>query len=200
MDTDDSEPLLLIPNGYPVWIDVAQATIGGAATAMRFELPLHAHNLPLMHRRETKLIVALAGELDVRVGRRRIALLKEGQAIKLEAGAAHRIHQFGMAPSTVGVVLWPGAVEHAFRELAAAASIQGYQRHTMIEILARYDVVWANESQEVGSETITGRPLNQWFSELPEAVAKRVESKWGRWRQHVESDDPDRTDPLVCGK
>lgn len=96
-----------MPNGYPVWIDVAQASIGGAGTAMRFVLPLHAHNLPLMHRLETKLVVALKGELDVRVGRQRIALLKEGDAIKLGVGVAHRIHQHGMCPSTVLILLPP---------------------------------------------------------------------------------------------
>lgn len=185
MYVEDSEPLLLIPNGYPLWIDVAEASIGGAATAMRFVLPVHAHNLPLMHRRETKLIVALEGELDVRVGRKRIALLKEGHAIKLPAGAAHRIHQSGTAPSTVGVVLWPGSVEHAFRELAAAASRHAYQRRNMIEILARYDVVWANESQEDDPESVMARPLNQCFFELPEAVARLVELKWGRYRQRA---------------
>lgn len=187
MYVEDSEPLLLIPNGYPVWIDVTESSIGGAATAMRFVLPVHAHNLPLMHRREAKLIVALEGELDVRVGQKRIALLKEGHAIKLQAGAAHRIHQYGTAPSTVGVVLWPGSVEHAFRELAAAASIHPYQRQHMVEILARYEVVWTTESQEADSEPVTARPLHQWFCELPEAVAKRVELKWGSWRSHHSS-------------
>ncbi|WP_263487890.1 hypothetical protein [Pseudomonas sp. REP124] len=41
---------------------------------MRFELPLHAHNLPLMHRQETRLVVALKGELKIRAGRQRLEL------------------------------------------------------------------------------------------------------------------------------
>ena len=69
---------------------------------MRFVLPLHAHNLPLLHRRETKLMVALKGGLDIRAGRRRIALLEEDEAIKLDTGIAYRIHQYGPVPGTVG--------------------------------------------------------------------------------------------------
>jgi mannose-6-phosphate isomerase-like protein (cupin superfamily) len=98
MNVENSEALLLIPNGYPVWIDVAQATIDGTGTAMRFVLPLHAHNLPLMHRQESKLVVALDGELEIRAGRQRMALLQQGEAIKLDPGIAHRIHQHGAGP------------------------------------------------------------------------------------------------------
>ncbi|MGY2184583.1 hypothetical protein [Pseudomonas sp. SDO5591_S426] len=46
---------------------------------MRFVLPLHGQNLPLLHRQETKLVVALEGQLDIRAGRQRIALLEEGE-------------------------------------------------------------------------------------------------------------------------
>lgn len=53
--------LLLVPNGYPVWIDVAQASIAGVGTAMRVVLPVHGHNLPLIHRHETKLVVDSKG-------------------------------------------------------------------------------------------------------------------------------------------
>jgi hypothetical protein len=69
MKVANSEAKLLIPNGYPVWIDVAQVCIGGEGTAMRFVLPLDGHNLPLLHRQETKLVVALEGQLDIRAGR-----------------------------------------------------------------------------------------------------------------------------------
>ncbi|MBN3968826.1 hypothetical protein IMW75_26675 [Pseudomonas gregormendelii] len=180
MNVDNSEALLLIPEGYPVWIDVPQASIGGAGTAMRFDLPLHGHNLPLLHHRETKLVVALEGLLDIRAGRRRIALLKEGEAVKLNPGFAHRIHQHGEVPSTVGAVLWPGVVEQAFRELAAAAVQNSYQRNDMIEILARYDVVWATQSHEYDLESIRVLPFRDWLGDLPEALAKALESKWGK--------------------
>jgi mannose-6-phosphate isomerase-like protein (cupin superfamily) len=186
MYVEDSEPLLLIPNGYPVWIDVPQATVGGLATAMRFVLPLHAHNLPLMHRQETKVIVALQGELEVRVGRERLAFLKEGEAVKLDAGVAHRIHQHGATPSTVGAVLCPGTVEQAFRELAALAARNGYQRDQMIEILARYNVFWATRSCEPDPRAVICKPLREWFSELPEPVARVLELKWGDWAKRID--------------
>jgi len=179
MNVEDSEALLLIPDGYPVWIDVAEASIGGAGTAMRFVLPMHAHNLPLMHRQETKLVVALKGELEIRTGRQRIALLQEGEAIKLEPGVAHRIHQHGSGPSTVGAVLWPCAVEQAFRELAAAALHNAFLRNDMIEILARYNVVWATQSHEYDPESVTVRPFRDWLGELPERLARLLEQKWG---------------------
>ncbi|CAI8993150.1 Cupin domain-containing protein [Pseudomonas sp. IT-P100] len=179
MNVKNSEALLLIPNGFPVWIDVAQASIGGVGTAMRFVLPLQAHNLPLMHRQETKLVVALKGELDIRAGRQRIALLQEGEAIKLAPGIAHRIHQCGAVASTVGAVLWPGAVEQAFRELALAALEKAYQRSDMIEILARYDVVWTTQSHDHDPESITVRPFRDWLSDLPEALARLLALRWG---------------------
>jgi len=47
MEVRDPGCLMLIPDGYPVWIDVPQASVGGTATAMRFVLPVRAHNLPL---------------------------------------------------------------------------------------------------------------------------------------------------------
>ena len=179
MNVENSEAILLIPDGYPVWIDVAQASIGGAGTAMRFVLPLNAHNLPLMHRQETKLVGALKGELDIRAGRQRIALLQEGDAIKLAPGVAHRIHQHGSGPSTVGAVLWPGAVEQAFRDLAQAATQNAYKRSDMIEILARFDVVWATRSHEVDPESIAVRPFRDWLGDLPKALATLLEQRWG---------------------
>lgn len=76
----------------------------------------------------------------MRAGRQRIALLKEGDAIKLDAGVAHRIHQHGMCSSTAGAVLWPGSVEQAFRELAVMVGQSAYRRSDMVDILARYEV------------------------------------------------------------
>ncbi|MEJ5056850.1 MULTISPECIES: hypothetical protein [unclassified Pseudomonas] len=179
MNVENSKALLLVPNGYPVWIDVAQADIAGAGTAMRFVLPLHAHNLPLMHRQESKLIVALEGELEIRAGRQRMALLQEGEAITLAPGIAHRIHQHGTGPSTVGAVLWPGGVEQAFRELAVAALHKAYQRNDMIEILARYDVVWATQSDEHDCESIKVRPFRDCLEDLPETLARLLALRWG---------------------
>lgn len=72
--------------------------------------------------------MALEGELDIHAGRQRMALLREGEAIKLEPRIAHRIHQHGAGPGTSGAALWPGAVEKAFRELSVAALQKVYQR------------------------------------------------------------------------
>jgi hypothetical protein len=76
---------MLIPDDYPVWIDVPQASGGGTATAMRFVLPVRAHNLPLLHRKETKLVVTLSGTLEIHTGDGRIAFLKR-RCAKAEGG------------------------------------------------------------------------------------------------------------------
>jgi hypothetical protein len=59
--------------------------------------------------------VALEGELDIHAGRQRMALLREGEAIKLEPRIAHITHQHGTGPGTSGAALWPGAVEKALK-------------------------------------------------------------------------------------
>ncbi|CAI8762069.1 Cupin domain-containing protein [Pseudomonas sp. IT-P12] len=175
---EQSERLLLVPGGYPLWIDVPEASIDGAATAMRFELPLHGHNLPLMHRRESKWVVALKGELELRTGRQRQVLLREGEAVKLQAGTAHRIHQHGAHPSTVGIVLWPGAVEQAFRELAALAASPGFAREAMVDILDRYAVVWTNRAHEAGSQHFDVRTLGECLETLSPQIAQPLMLKW----------------------
>lgn len=167
-----ADVLHLVPGGYPLTIDVAQADIGGEGTAMRFALPLRAHNLPLMHQRETKLVVALDGDVEVRSGGRVIALLHAGEAVRVAAGVAHRVHQHGPRPSTVGVVLWPGTVELAFRQLAADVEHGAYRRDRMIALLAGYGVVWsardAGTAQEHAAEV---RPLADWFAGMPPRLA-----------------------------
>lgn len=178
MDKNSSERLLLVPEGYPVWIDVPQASIGGAATALRFELPLRGHNLPLMHRREAKLVVALKGSLQVRAGRRPLAVLNQGDAVTLPAGTAHRIHQFGAQPSTVGIVLWPGAVEQAFRELAELAAAGSHQRGAMVNILQRYAVLWTDGEPEDESRQADVRPLPEWLATLPPQIVQPLALKW----------------------
>jgi hypothetical protein len=161
--------LSLVPNGYQVSIDVAQDSIGGVGTAMHFSLPLKGHNLPLMHRRETKLLVALEGELEVRSGAQPIALLRQGQAVLLKPGTAHQV--------TVGVALWPGQVEQAFRDMAARVAAGHYSREEMIRILATYDVIWhgPTEGEAVATEV---KPLEQWLSALPAALAAQVRACW----------------------
>lgn len=181
MDVRDPDCLMLIPDGYPVWIDVPQASVGGTATAMRFVLPVRAHNLPLLHRKETKLVVPLGGTLEIRTGDGQIAFLKHGDALRLEAGTAHRIHQYGEASSTVGVVLWPGRVEQAFREIADAALQVPFLRSDIVEILDRYDVVWtvSFKPPHAESERLVVKAFPTWLGELPREAAAPLQSRWG---------------------
>jgi hypothetical protein len=181
LDVRNPKCLVLMPNGYPVWIDVPQASVGGMATAMRFVLPVRAHNLPLLHRKETKLVVALSGALEIRTGDGQIAFLRHGDALRLEAGTAHRIHQYGAAPSTVGVVLWPGYVEQAFRDIADAARHVPFLRSDMVEILDRYDVGWILffKPPHAESERLIGTAYPGWIRELPREAAALLQSRWG---------------------
>jgi quercetin dioxygenase-like cupin family protein len=169
--------LYLIPDGYPVTIDVAQASIGGVGTAMHFALPEKGHNLPLTHAHETKLLAALEGDVEVRSGGRPIALLRQGQALRLPAGTAHRVHQHGARPSVVGVALWPGEVEQAFRQLADGVARNGYSRDDMIALFARYGVTW---NAPAGDATVHAdvRPLHAWLAELPPELAAALRQRW----------------------
>jgi quercetin dioxygenase-like cupin family protein len=168
MMNDDT--LYLFPDGYPVTIDVAQASIGGAGTAMHFVLPPHGHNLPLMHAHETKLLTALEGEVEIRSGGHAIALLRQGEAVVLHPGVAHRVHQHGGQPCKVGVALWPGRVEEAFREVAAGVAAGPYGRDQMIAVFARYGVAWnaPPSGDPVHAEV---RPLAAWLQQLPPPLA-----------------------------
>jgi hypothetical protein len=176
MDHED-DVLYLFPDGYPVTIDVAQASIAGIGTAMHFVLPLKGHNLPLMHAHETKLLAALQGEVDIRSGGKRIALLRQGEALLLHPGVAHRVHQHGAQPSKVGVALWPGKVEQAFRQLAAEVAKGRYSHADMIALLARYDVAW---NAPAGDEPVHAevRPLPAWLEALPPELASPLKQRW----------------------
>ena len=174
---DGADVLHLVPGGYPVTIDVAQASIGGEGTAMHFALPLRGHNLPLMHAQESKLLVALAGVLDIRSGGRSIALLNEGDAVVLHAGIAHRVHQHGEQPSVAGVALWPGAVEDAFRALDAAAARDGYDRAAMIAVLAGYGISW-DSAAGAAPQAVKVGPLAAQLPGLPPRLAAALRRCW----------------------
>ncbi len=169
--SDDT--LYLFPDGYPVTIDVAQASIGGAGTAMHFVLPPHGHNLPLMHAHETKLLTALEGEVEIRSGGHAIALLRQGEAVVLHPGVAHRVHQHGEQPCKVGVALWPGRVEEAFREVAARVAEGPYSREEMIAVFARYGVAW---NAPAGDDPVHAevRRLAACLPELPAPLAEAM--------------------------
>jgi quercetin dioxygenase-like cupin family protein len=146
--------LLLYPGGYPLHIDLPQAEVAGLATAMRFILPPHGHNFPLTHAHEHKLVIALRGALRIRRGAHTLAQLAQGEAIVLAPGTVHRICQHGNADSTVGIVLWPGRVEQAFRRLAQATAAHGFERGQVIALLAQYGVAWeaGNGAHEAPAE------------------------------------------------
>ena len=175
--TTPNDVMYLVPEGYPLTIDIAQASIAGAGTAMHFTLPPKAHNLPLMHQRESKLLVALAGEVEVRSGAQQIALLQLGQGVLLKPGIAHRVHQHGVLAATVGVALWPGKVEQAFRDMGARVAEGNYSREEMVRILANYDVVWhgTTEGTAVAAEV---KPLGDWLPALPAELAREIRLHW----------------------
>lgn len=176
--------LHLYPGGYPLTIDVAEASMGGLATAMHFSLPPHGHNFPLFHLHEHKLITALAGEVRLRAGAQTLALLSPGQAVLVPPGTVHRIAQAGEAACTVGIVLWPGAVEHAFRQMAEQVAQQGFQRPAMIALLARFDVQWRDAPlpQQPATPLAVGQ-LEALMDAVPAAAAQAVAQAWAPWRQ-----------------
>jgi hypothetical protein len=169
--------LYLLPDGYPVTIDVAQASIAGVGTAMHFVLPIKGHNLPLTHQRESKLVAALIGALEIRSGGARIALLRQGEAVLLKTGIAHRIHQHGDQATTVGVALWPGQAEQAFRDMAALVANQQYSREAMIRILASYDIAWHGAAEGAAVQLETGL-LDTKLDALPTALAQALRLRW----------------------
>jgi quercetin dioxygenase-like cupin family protein len=175
-----SDVLNLYPHGYPLHIDVAQAEVAGVGTAMRFELPPHGHNLPLLHTRERKFVIALAGRLRLKSGAATLAELRPGQGVILEPGTAHRIAQDGAEPSVVGVVLLPGAVEQAFRDIAATVAEQGFVRDTVIALLARYGVQWETAG-DAHPHPIPARPGREFIAELPAPLATMLARRWDRW-------------------
>jgi quercetin dioxygenase-like cupin family protein len=175
-----SDVLILYPHGYPLHIDIAQSQVAGAGTAMRFELPPHGHNLPLLHTRERKLVIALAGRLRLKSGAATLAELRPGQGVTLEPGTAHRIAQDGAEPSVVGVVLLPGAVEQAFRDIAATVAEQRFVRDTVIALLAKYGVQWETGG-DAHPHSIPARPGHELIRELPEPLATMLAGRWERW-------------------
>lgn len=173
------DTLCLYPNGYPVYIDVSERELDGAAVAMHFDLPPHGHNFPLKHQHESKLVVALAGQLQIRSGHTILASLARGDCVLLQAGTAHRILQYGQNTARVGVVLWPGRIEHAFRAMAAQVTQQGFDRAAVTALLAEYGVSW---DQGFGESTpprmLPVQPLAHALQKLPPALAAALARCW----------------------
>jgi hypothetical protein len=183
-DVVDDHVLALYPGGYPVTIDVASAHIGAAGTAMHFVLPRFGHNFPLLHERESKLVVALEGELQLRCGALTLAHLTPGQGALVAPQTAHRIVQAGQTPSIVGVALWPGAVEAAFRAVAAMVAARGFQRQEVIELFASYSVQWTS-STPTGCmpHALVTAAWTDLLPSLPPALATPLAQRWvGRVR------------------
>lgn len=183
MPTALIDVLVLYPGGYPLHIDMPERAVAGVATGMRFTLPPRGLNLPLKHARETKLVVALAGCLQVRSGHQVLATLAPGTAVVIGAGMAHRIAQVGEGDSVVGVLLWPGAVERAFRAVAAGV---GRRRHgaAVKAILAHEGVEWDRGAPLAAGAALATQPLAQALGELPVPVREAASvhlAHWLRW-------------------
>lgn len=172
---------MLYPGGYPVHLDLPQRDIGGAGTAMRFTLPLRGHNLPLRHARERKMVVALSGELRVRSGARVLAALRPGEALLLPQDVGHRILQHGPEPSTVGVALWPGRVEEAFRALARAVDVRGFAREEAARILAPFGLAWDNGATHEAKGDVAVLPAYVALEQLPPLLAGALRERWRTW-------------------
>ncbi|TXF97205.1 cupin domain-containing protein [Massilia arenae] len=182
MMTKAADQLLLYPGGYPVFIDVPQRQIGGAGTALRFALPLRAVNFPLSHARESKLVVALAGELTLRAGARAHAVLRAGQAALVPPDTAHRIAQHGDRPAVVGVALWPGTVEDAFRTLDRMVEQRGFEHAAVAALFARYGVQWDAAITQQGHVRVPDVTTFRAASRaLPPALGERLAACWHEW-------------------
>lgn len=182
MAASTANQLLLYPGGYPVYVDVPQRQVGGVGTALRFALPLRAVNFPLSHARESKLVVALAGELTLRAGARTYAVLRAGQAALVTPGTAHRIAQHGERPAVVGVALWPGAVEEAFRTLDRMVSQRGFEHAAVAALFARYGVQWdaaITQHGHVRAPKVTA--FRAALRALPPALRERLAACWREW-------------------
>nr|WP_315255185.1 cupin domain-containing protein [uncultured Duganella sp.] len=176
------ETIELYPAGYPVYIDVAQDSIHGIGTAIRFELPVHGVNFPLSHQHEKKLIVALAGQLEIKAAGKLMAHLNAGQGLLLPTGTAHRVAQAGNAPSMVGVALWPGAVEGAFRAVAQHVASSRFSRQTVIDLFAEYGVLWqtgaTGDTQDASHPPVS---FDRLLQQLPGELAQSLAASWDGW-------------------
>lgn len=184
MPTALIDVLALYPGGYPLHIDMPEHAVAGVATGMRFTLPPRGLNLPLKHARESKLVVALAGRLQVRSGNQVLATLAPGTAVVIGAGTAHRIAQVGEGDSVVGVLLWPGAVEHAFRTVAAAMGANRHGPAAIKTALAHYGVEWDRGTPLAAGAGLAPQPLAQALGELPVPVREAARlhlAHWLRW-------------------
>lgn len=177
-----NDELNLYAGGYPVHVDVSQGQVGGAGTALRFALPLRGLNFPLRHAHEAKLVVALAGALSVRCGAGANPILHTGQALLVAPGTAHRIAQHGDVPSVVGVALWPGAVEEAFRALDRMVALRGFERAAAAALFAGYGVQWdaavAPQAHAAPLEVMTFQAAVQ---ALPPPLRQRLAACWQAW-------------------
>lgn len=177
-----NDELILYPSGYPVHIDLPQRQVDGAGTALRFALPLRGLNFPLAHAHETKLVVALAGELALRSGAGTIAVLRTGQAVLVAPGTVHRIAQHGAAPSVVGVALWPGAVEEAFRALDRLVARHGFDHAAVAALFARYGVQWdAAVAPNVHAQPLAVTTFHAAAQALPPALRQGLAACWRAW-------------------
>jgi len=178
-----NDVLTLYPGGYPVHVDVPQRAVGGAGTALRFALPPRGLNFPLSHAHETKLVVALEGALTLRTGGTGPrTLLRAGQALLVAPGTVHRIAQHGDGMALVGVVLWPGAVEEAFRTLDRMVAQRGFDHATVGALFARYGVQWdAAIAPQAHAAALDVTSFQAAAHSLPPALRRSLAARWRAW-------------------
>ena len=139
-------------------------------------------NFPLSHAYETKLVVALAGELTLLSGAGPGPLVRTGQAVLVVPGTAHRVAQHGGQPAMVGVALWPGAVEEAFRALDRAVARGGFERAAVAALFARHGVRWdAAVAPDAHAAPLAVTTFQAAAQALPPMLRERLAACWRGW-------------------
>jgi hypothetical protein len=111
-----------------------------------------------------------------------LARLERGDAVLIPPHGAHRIRQDGPGPSLVGVALWPGAVEQAFRAVAALVAREGFRRAEVAALFADYGVAWDASPPDDGQPDAIGtRPFAELLPTLPDALAAVLAERWALW-------------------
>jgi hypothetical protein len=78
----------------------------------------------------------------------------------------------------VGVALWPGNVEDAFRRLAASVAEGTFDRNGMIGLFAQYGVIWNAPASDERVEAEV-RPFGDSLDDLPPALSGALRLCWG---------------------
>lgn len=83
----------------------------------------------------------------------------------------------------VGIALWPGAVEEAFRSVAQHVATHDFSRPKVIELLARYGVHWQEGMEETEVLERAAVPVDELMRQLPAELASSLAERWKDWLQ-----------------